>query len=158
MTTGQYVKHAVSYFIKLLLLLALVYGLLYATGYARVSAHYFLTDMFASARGILLLCGILIWSAVYPRIGFVSRTVGADMERDRDTIIGAFGRGGYALTSEEPGVRMTFRASSPLKRLWMAFGDGITVTAEGNSVVLTGIRKEVVQTEFRIKTDIGYRS
>ncbi len=152
MTTGQYIKHALLYFIRLLLLLALLYGLLYVTGYTPVSAGNFLPEMFSSAKGLLLLGAILVWSAVYPRVGFVSRAAGADIVKDRECIIYAFAQGGYALSSEESGVEMTFRASSSIKRLWMAFGDKIVVKAEGNHTVLTGIRKETVQTVFRIET------
>ena len=46
---------------------------------------------------------------------------------------------------------MTFHASSPLKRLWHLGDDRIVVRAIDNDTVeLYGIRKEVVQTEFRI--------
>lgn len=152
MTTGQYVKHSLLYFVRMLLLLALIFGLLRLTGYARVSAEGFLPQML-SGRGLLLLGAILIWAAVYPKVGFVSRAVDADIIKDRESIIFAFSQGGYSLTAENGG-EMTFRASSPLKRVWMAFGDAITVKPEGNHVVLTGVRKEVVQTAFRIETAV----
>ncbi len=155
MTTGQYLRHSIFYFVRLLLLLALIYALLYATGYTPVSARNFMSEMFdATYKGWIMLGALLLWSAIYPKVGFVSRTVGADIVRDREAILCAFVQSGYALASETPGAGMTFRASSAIKRLWMAFGDKITVTADGNNIILSGVRKETVQVQFRIETAI----
>lgn len=49
---------------------------------------------------------------------------------------------------------MVFRASSPLKRALLLWEDRIAVTDAGGSVVLDGIRKEVVKAEFRLRSHI----
>ena len=41
MKTGQYIRRAVGYFIKLIVLVIVLYLLLFVTGTARVSAGYF---------------------------------------------------------------------------------------------------------------------
>jgi hypothetical protein len=150
MTTGEYIKNALFYFIKIIVLIAIIGGLLEMTGYMREDVK----ELILGSRGALMLGVLIVWSAVYTKTNFVKRTIKADITADRASIIEAVGRGGYAMTSEETGRSMTFRASSMLKKAWLAFGDKITVTAEGENIIISGIRKEAVQAEFRIEKAI----
>lgn len=142
----------------MLLLVGVLYLLLFLTGAARVSAELFFHEMFSTARGWMLLAALALLSAFYPKFGYVSRTVEADISADRDVIIKAFGQDRYVLVRETPGVSMTFRASSVWRRLWMTFDDAVTVKAEAEGAVsIEGIRKEAVHAQFRVNTYINNR-
>lgn len=153
MKPGEYLLHSLKYLLKLLVLLVLIYLLLYFVGGAKVSAGQFVTELFSTARGKMLLGALLILAAVYPLFGFVRRTVAADMEADREKIVNAFHAAGYVMKEEQPGEKMVFRASG-FKKVRMVWDDKVTVTVSEGNVVLEGIRRETVQVEFRLNTYI----
>jgi len=149
---GKYILHSVKYFVKLLALLAFIYLLTYLTGTLGIT----LAELFGK-RGALLLAAMVVLSAAYPSFGFISRTVKADAEEDREAILESFRLCGYTLRSDEDG-RMRFTASSPLKRIWYLGDDAVTVTSAGKgSIIISGNRKEVVQAEFRIASRTQYK-
>ena len=83
MKTGQYIRRAVGYFIKLIVLVIVLYLLLFVTGTARVSAGYFVGELFATPRGLMLLGALAVLAACYPMFGYVSRRMAADLREDR---------------------------------------------------------------------------
>ena len=141
----NHICSSLKYLIKLAVLLAAIYGAMYATGTLGIT-----TEELLGTKGIVLAVAVVALAVAYPTYGFVRRTVKASMVDDREEILAAFHQNGYSLTGESEGM-MTFHASSPLKRLWHLGDDKIEVRAVDNlTVELYGIRKEVVQTEFRI--------
>ena len=154
MKLGTYIAHALKYFLKLLVLLALIYLILFFFGGARVSALQFITELFTTTRGLMLFGALFILSMLYPLFGFVKRTVNADITTDRDIIINAFHSAGYMMKEMEEGEKMVFRAASVFKKIILVWDDKITVTASDNGIILEGIRRETVQAEFRINTFI----
>ena len=90
MSAGQYIRRAAGYFIKLVVLVGLLYLLMFVTGTARVSAEFFFRELFTTPRGILLVAALAVLSAFYPKFGYVSREAEADIVADRDAIINAF--------------------------------------------------------------------
>lgn len=157
MTTGQYIRRAAGYFIKLILLVTLLYLLLFLTGTAKVSAELFFREMFSTVRGWMLFAALAVLAAFYPKFGYITRRADAEITADRESIIKAFHEDNYIMVSEEPGVSMTFRVGSVWRRFWMTFDDAVRVTAEEGSVVIEGVRKEVVRAQFRINTYINNR-
>ena len=141
----NHICSSLKYLVKLALLLAAIYGAMYATGTLGIT-----TEELLGTKGIVLAVAVVALAATYPAYGFVRRTVKASMVGDREEILAAFHQNGYSLTSESEGA-MTFHASSPLKRLWHLGDDKIVVRViDDSNVELYGIRKEVVQTEFRL--------
>ena len=100
-----------------------------------------------------MLAVIVVVAAFYPKFGFARRTVAADFTGDRELILSTFRANGFSLFREQDGT-MVFRSSSPLKRALLLWEDRIAVTDAGGSVVLDGIRKEVVKAEFRLRSHI----
>ncbi len=150
--------HVVKYLIKLLALLVLIYALMFATGMARISAEQFIDELFHANNGVLLLLALVVLAFVYPRFGFVRRTVEASVTTDREEILRAFNMSGYVMTQQSEG-RWVFRASSPLKRVMNVFDDKIVLTYDDEQhITLDGIRKEAVQVEFRIKTYVNNKT
>ena len=99
----------------------------------------------------LMISTIVVLALLYPRFGFTRRSVRADLKADRERILQTLHTSGYSLVAESEGT-MIFRASSPLKRALLLWEDRIAVTADGESITLDGIRKEVVRAEFRLKS------
>ena len=110
-----------------------------------------LHELFDSSRGMLMIATIVVLALLYPRFGFTRRSVRADLKADRERILQTLHTSGYSLVAESEGT-MIFRASSPLKRALLLWEDRIAVTADGESITLDGIRKEVVRAEFRLKS------
>lgn len=158
MSTGRYIRRAAGYFIKLLVLVGVLYLLMFVTGTARVSAEFFFREMVATPRGVLLLAALALLAAFYPKFGYVRRRAEADIVADREQVIRAFHAAGYVVTEEEPGVSMTFRAGSFFRRLWLTFDDRVTVTAAEGGIIIEGLRKEAVHAQFRINTYIQNRN
>ena len=134
-----YIVRSLKYLVWLLLLFTLVFTLMLATGTSRADAGRDLAELFGSQRGRLMLAVIVV--------------VAADFTGDRELILSTFRANGFSLVREQDGT-MVFRASSPLKRALLLWEDRIAVTDAGGSVVLDGIRKEVVKAEFRLRSHI----
>ena len=141
----NYVLSSIKYLLKMGFLMAAIYGAMYITGTLGIT-----TEELLGTKGIILAVALLALSIAYPSYGFVHRTVKASIVADREEIIAAFRQNGYSLRKESEG-EMVFHASAPLKRLWHLGDDRIVVRPiDGFNIDLYGIRKEVVQTEFRI--------
>lgn len=152
MNMTQYLGHALRYLIKLLILVAIIYGLMFLLKGTRVSAEAAIIELVTTRTGLLLLIGLVALAAVYPTFGFVRRTVAADIVKDREKILNAFHSEGYILSSEDDGA-MTFRTASPLRRFWMVWDDKVKVTSAGEeAITIEGIRKTAVQAQFRMET------
>ena len=151
MDMKTHIVRAVKYLIWLALLFTLVFALMISTGTSRVGAGEALHELFGSSRGMLMIATIVVLALLYPRFCFTRRSVRADLKADRERILQTLHTSGYSLVAESEGT-MIFRASSPLKRALLLWEDRIAVTADGESITLDGIRKEVVRAEFRLKS------
>lgn len=157
MSAKTYILHSIKYFFKLIALIIIIYLLLFVTKTARVSAEYFVSELWTSPKGLTMLAVIAALAAFYPKFGFVKRSIGANITEDREGILAAFHASNYALTDEVPGESMTFRAAALTKKLMTAFDDKVTITATEEGIVIDGSRKEVAHAEFRINTYLHSR-
>lgn len=157
MKTGLYIRRAAGYLVKLILLVAVLYLLMYVTGTARVSAQVMLTGLFSSINGMLLLGALVLLAAFYPRFGYISRTVKADITEDREMIINAFHSDNYITDKETAGESITFRSGSLFRRIWLTFDDKVTVKASEEGIIIEGLRKEVVYAQFRMNSIVNNR-
>lgn len=151
MNKKVYIIRSIKYLIWLMLLFILLFLLMLATETSQVDAGQSIHELFNTRRGQLMLGVIVVLAALYPKFGFTQRTVPADLTANRELILKTFHANNYTLIEEQGNV-LIFRASSPLKRVLMMGEDRITVTGQGNSIVITGIRIEVVKAEFRLKS------
>lgn len=152
MSAKLYVSRALKYFLKLLLLVAVMYLLLFATGSARVSAVTALQELFSSWKGYTMIGLLLVIAATYPMYGFVTRRVEGSIADYRETILDVFYRGGYSLKQETEGKEMLFKAFSAAKQIWLMGDDKIVVRQDGDGFTISGVRKDVVAAEFRMHT------
>ena len=121
------------------------------TGATLLTAREMAMNLLMSARGLTLVAMVLLWAAVYPKVGFVERHTEADIVDDRERIENAFVRSGYVLVRDEDGV-LTFRAANLFRRLRLLFEDEVTVEQYGQWIVIKGIRRSVAEIEMRLKT------
>ncbi len=158
-STGKYLRRSLGYLLRLTLLICGIYALMWLSGSTRVSAEAFWTELFTSDRGLLLWGVVVVVAALYPLYGFVTRTIKADAIANNEEIHRAFIVAGYTKNSPTGGDVTTFRASAPLRKLLMFGEDAITVTDNHDgTITLDGIRKQVVQIEFRIHTFVDYKA
>lgn len=140
--------------VSLVVLYAATVWIMSRTGMSMLTPSEMMSVLLLTWRGRGLVAAVAIWAAVYPRVGFVRRSIAADYDADREKIVNAFVRSGYVLRQETDDT-MTFGASSPLHRLRLLFEDRVTVTRGDGVVVMEGIRRSVAETAMRLKTYVG---
>ena len=114
-----------------------------------VSVWDYIVATFATTRGKLLGVAVVVLSALYPRMGFMTRQVQCDMTGERDFILSIFAVAGFTLKEESQG-RMVFRADNILSRIVMLFEDEIVVEQNGPKLDITGIRRAVAKVIYRM--------
>jgi hypothetical protein len=98
----------------------------------------------------MLGLAVVVLSALYHRMGFMTRRVECDMQEEHDYLLRVFAAAGFTLKEESDG-RMVFKADNILSRLVMLFEDEITVEQYGQWVDITGIRRGVAKVVYRMK-------
>lgn len=147
---GQYASRAAKHFLKLTVLMALLFGVMILTDTLAVGPRQLL-----GYRGAILLVAMVGISLAYPLYGFMSVRLQASLSDHRREIMEAMAQSGYTLHSEEEGV-MIFRASGVWKRLVNVGDEALTLRQAGEGAVeLSGVRKEVENARFRIAGRIG---
>lgn len=144
----RYLIRAVKYFAAFCVLyFAIVWLSVMTTKGMDVSAWDYIVANFQTTRGKLLGLAVVVLSAVYPRMGFMTRRVECDMEAERDYLLRVFAAAGFTLKEESEG-RMVFRADNIISRLVMLFEDEITVEQYGQWIDITGIRRGVAKVVY----------
>lgn len=144
----NHIVHSLKYLLKLCVLFAILFALMKAGGWATTESF---SEVLLSTRGIMLCVAVLILAGFYPKFGFVTRRVQADMDADRDKILKVFDMGDYGVVTDEEN-RMTLRARGMLKRVTSVGEDPVTVTRDGDAILISGLRKEVVKAEYRLRS------
>ena len=145
----RYFIRALKYFAAFCVLyFAIVWLSVMTTKGMDISAWDYIVANFQTTRGQLLGLAVVVLSAVYPRMGFMTRRVECDMEAERDYILRVFAAAGFTLKEESDG-RMVFRADSALSRLFMLFEDEIVVDQYGQWIDISGIRRGVAKVLYR---------
>lgn len=151
----RYLTRATKYFVYLVVLFALIYGVMLSTRTTLITPDAFWLFL-ASPRGLLMFGAIVGLALLYPRSGFVSRAVRLDMDRDREAVMKAFGLSGFALTEEKDG-KMVFRAASPVKRALMLYEDEVVLDYGRVPAEIEGNRKAVIRVVYRMDTFLKNR-
>ena len=145
----KYFVRALKYFAAFCVLyLAIVWLSVMTTKGMDVSAWDYIVANFQTTRGKMLGLAVVVLSAAYPRMGFMTRRVECDMEDERDYLLQVFAAAGFTLKEESEG-RMVFRADNILSRLFLLFEDEITVEQYGQWIDITGIRRGVARVLYR---------
>ena len=124
---------SVKYFVHLCVLCAAVILVMHLAGMLAVAPAELPALLFASWRGWVLAAAVVLLSAAYPFTGFITRRVEGFVPADDD------------------GEGMTFRAASPLRRLWLHFDDEVRVAQFGQWIELSGQRRTVARVAPRLE-------
>ncbi len=137
----RYVVRALKYAVKLAVLLAVVFFL--------VNRNFSLWDMLLhTTRGLIFLCAVVVWVAVYPWVEYVSRWIGGTFA-DKGAIVRALHAGGMTLVKEDED-RMVFHGYL-LRRLWWLGEETVVITrGEGGGLTIEGPRKFTMEAQQRI--------
>ena len=146
----KYLIRAVKYFLAFCVLyVGVVYLSIMTSKGMELSVWQYIVAAFATTKGKMLGAAVVVLSALYPRMGFMTRRVECDMEQERDYLLQMFAVAGFSLKEESEG-RMVFRADNILSRLVMLFEDDITVEQYGQWIDITGIRRGVAKVVYRM--------
>ena len=145
-----YWRRAVKYMVRLLVLVFALIAVMVATGMARTGADGNLADVFMTPKALLLFAIIVLWSLVYPKLGFIRQLLKMDFNAGKEQIQKVFSDNGFVLV-EQKDNEMIFRMSSPLRRTLALWEDRIVVSATDGGIEMEGMRKEVARIEFRLQ-------
>lgn len=146
----KYLIRAVKYFLAFCVLyVGVVYLSIMTSKGMELSVWQYIVAAFATTKGKMLGAAVVVLSALYPRMGFMTRRVECDMVEERDYLLQMFAVAGFSLKEESEG-RMVFRADNILSRLVMLFEDDITVEQYGQWIDITGIRRGVAKVVYRM--------
>ena len=145
-----YWRRAVKYTVRLLVLVFALIAVMVATGMARTGADGNLADVFMTPKALLLFAIIVLWSLVYPKLGFIRQPLKMDFNAGKEQIQKVFSDNGFVLV-EQKDNEMIFRMSSPLRRTLALWEDRIVVSATDGGIEMEGMRKEVARIEFRLQ-------
>ena len=146
----RYLVRSAKYFAAFCVLyVAIIWISVKTTSSMDVSVWDYIVATFATTRGKLLGVAVVVLSALYPRMGFMTRQVQCDMKQERDFILSIFAVAGFTLKEESEG-RMVFKADNILSRIVMLFEDEIVVEQNGPKLDITGIRRAVAKVIYRM--------
>ncbi len=156
----RYGVRAIKYLVLLCVIYLGIMALMYHTGTMGLPTvegfwETLSLQLFHTQRGRWMIPALLLLAALYPRFGFVKRTVSpCDWEANRTQIENAFKAYGFQLVacSEQ---EMRFRGGHWTTRLQYLFEEEICVRRQGEGVELEGIRRAAVKIAFRLE---GYLS
>ncbi len=146
----RYLVRSAKYFAAFCVLyVAIIWISVKTTSSMDVNVWDYIVATFATTRGKLLGVAVVVLSALYPRMGFMTRQVQCDMTEERDFILSIFAVAGFTLKEESEG-RMVFKADNILSRIVMLFEDEIVVEQNGPKLDITGIRRAVAKVIYRM--------
>jgi hypothetical protein len=152
---AQYITRAGRCLLKLIVLLAAVFAAMALTGTFDMKGYGSVTmALWNTPQGKVVVALVVVWAAVYPLVSFTKIGMRTTIAEQRENLVNAFAAYGYRLETERDD-RLTFRATSTLKRLLWQFDDAVTVTQDGGFMDIEGLKKIVPRVETRLKAMMG---
>ena len=144
MCTMKYLVRAVKYFFYFAILSTALITVLILIGAVENDINAIFNEGTESIWKIAVFFAAV--SAVYPKLGFISRKVEVNREWDeiRNEVIEFFKERGYELESENP-EKISFRIKGTAGRLAKMFEDRVTVTRVLDGYEFEGLRKDVLR-------------
>lgn len=139
-----YIRRAVKYFIQISLLLAVIIGVLMATGMVSKDIAVAFQYGWKSVWWILAIFAVM--ALAYPFFGYQKRMirVNGDPALAKDGIVEALKGRGYVLAGEVDGV-LKFHLSAPLNRAARMWEDTITLSPVLGGWEVEGLTRDLVR-------------
>ena len=154
-------KYAIRSLKYLLLICVLYVALLWASSVytynGMVDVATLLKAQLGSDRGLLLIVAFVVLAILYPRFGYIRRTiVGADIEGDRIRIDNAMKLYGFKFVEVREGA-LVYRAEGIIRRITLLFEDEILVRQMEDGVEVEGIRRSAVRIIYQLNAYIEHK-
>ena len=143
-TVMKYLVRSIKYFFYFTLLCAALITALVLIGAVENDINAIFEEGYNSLWKIGVFFAAV--SAVYPKVGFISRSVAVNREWNeiRDEAVSFFNDRRYELESETPD-KITFRIKGTAGRFSKMFEDRVTVTRVLGGYEFEGLRKDVLR-------------
>lgn len=141
-----YLSRALHFFIKIVVVITLAFGVMYLFGWLDVADGQFAHTLLNTPRGWIVMAAIVVISVAYPSLSFARVAIRGDFDGERgimDKVTAAIGYKSVHVDAD----RTEYRAVSIAKRIFNQFDDRITVSREGSYIIVSGLKKEVVRIE-----------
>ena len=153
----KYFIRSIKFLVSLIVLYVAAVAIMSAVGASMLSARDTIFVMFQTTRGQLLVAAIVVWVAIYPKVGYIKRECNADLDGDKEQIMTAFVVSGYELM-EQSENEMRFRASNFFRRLRLLFEDEVVVRrSENGGVEIEGVRRTVAYAMMRLNGYLAHK-
>lgn len=138
----KYIVRSLKYFCYLLVLLALIIGILTATGFVEADLSTMFINGYDSLWQIALI--MLFFALIYPRFGFSRRTVRlyGSPEELRPVLLRVMEDLGYRMESEGNGDYAFLRRSG-LSRALKMWEDRICISTSGAGLEIEGLTRDL---------------
>lgn len=141
-----YLSRALHFFIKIVVVISLVFAVMYFMGWLDVEEGQFWNTMFDTPKGWIVISAIVLISAIYPVLSFSTVSVRGDFDNERKIMDHVLTQIGYKQVYED-NDRSEYRVASLWKKLFNQFDDRITVSRNGSYITVSGLKKEVMRIE-----------
>ena len=145
----RYLLRSVKYFVVLCALFVALTWLKITYEQLPVTMGQMMQLYFSAWNGWVMAVVVVAMSATYPIFGFASRRTVANIVTDREQIEAAMATSGLVLVHATD-TTLTFRATG-LQRLTLLFEDEVTVSQEGDEIVVSGHRRTAVRAMIRLE-------
>ena len=153
----RYLIRSVKFLVSLLVMYVVAVWLMSILGASMLSLRDTIFVMFQTLRGQLLVAAIIVWVAIYPKVGYVKRECSADFDADKEQITTAFVVSGYELVAQDEN-EVRYRASNIFRRLRLLFEDEVVVRrVESGNIEIEGVRRTVALVMMRLNGYLAHK-
>ena len=148
----KYLVRSIKYFFYFSIVCTLIITALVLIGAVEGNVDAIFEEGYRSVIKIAIF--FLLVAAVYPKLGFITRTLETDKSWNeiRETAVNYMAENRYEIESETPDM-VTFRIKGTVGRLTKMYEDRITFTRTGQGWNLEGLRKDA----FRLASGLENR-
>lgn len=139
----KYFIRAAKYLIYFAVLFSIIVLIVFYTSSKPEGITVF--DLFKEGSGYKILGFFIVFSAVYPLLGFSRKQIYVSnfAEKEKE-IIELLQNGNYIIETQTP-TTLTFRLRNKFLRLMRMYEDRITIDFSENPVIIEGFRKDVLR-------------
>lgn len=139
----KYFIRAAKYLIYFAVLFSIIVLIVFYTSSRPEGITVF--DLFKEGSGYKILGFFIVFSAVYPLLGFTRKQIYVSnfAEKEKE-IIELLQNGNYIIENQTP-TSITFRLRNKFLRLMRMYEDRITIDFSENPVIIEGFRKDALR-------------
>lgn len=139
----KYFIRAAKYLIYFAVLFSIIVLIVFYTSSKPEGITVF--DLFKEGSGYKILGFFIVFSAIYPLLGFSRKQIYVSnfAEKEKE-IIELLQNGNYIIETQTP-TTLTFRLRNKFLRLMRMYEDRITIDFSENPVIIEGFRKDVLR-------------